>query len=210
MLTSVHDNVGHLWCHLGDHNGTNALGKLFHCYLWMKTTFDRSVYPTAECTTYKLFLTTPADWGPIQTSPAASRPDFGLSQACYFLCLHGHLMGNHHFSEVSQLILTQLCWVFLSLLQIKTEKVKYIYMFTFSAQQQPYSALWSCCVWTQRDTQLLCHQKDLCWDLVLLEKFHLERRKKTLDKSSVIVLKISLQSQFLPGSGKSFSWTIQR
>lgn len=94
----------------------------------MKTTFDRSVYPTAECTTYKLFLTTPADWGPIQTSPAASRPDFGLSQACYFLCLHGHLMGNHHFSEVSQLILTQLCWVFLSLLQIKTEKVKYIYV----------------------------------------------------------------------------------
>lgn len=180
MLTSVHDNVGHLWCHLGDHNSTNALGELFHCYLWMKT-FDRSVYPTAACTIYKPFLTAPVDWGPIQTSPAASQPDFGLSQAGYFLCLHGHVMGNHHSSEFLQLNLTQLCWMFLSLLQIKTENVKYIYMymFTFSAQRQPYSALWCCCVWTQRDAQLLCHQKGWCWDLVLhLEKFLLERRKK--------------------------------
>lgn len=36
MLTGVHDDVGHLWRHLGDHNGTNALGELFHCNLGMK------------------------------------------------------------------------------------------------------------------------------------------------------------------------------
>lgn len=36
MLTGVHDDVGHLWRHLGDHNGPNALGELLHCNLGMK------------------------------------------------------------------------------------------------------------------------------------------------------------------------------
>lgn len=33
-LTCVHDNVSHLWCHLGDHKGADPLGELFHRYLW--------------------------------------------------------------------------------------------------------------------------------------------------------------------------------
>lgn len=60
MLTGVHDHVGHLWRHLGDHHGPNALGELFHCDLGIKKKkriSDRSVSGTAACATQKAFLT---------------------------------------------------------------------------------------------------------------------------------------------------------
>lgn len=47
MLTCVHDDMGHLRRHLGDHTGANALGKLFHRYLWT-TASDRLTHPAAE------------------------------------------------------------------------------------------------------------------------------------------------------------------
>lgn len=56
MLTCVHDNMGHLRRYLGDHTGTNSLGKLFHRYLW-RTTSDWLMHPTVENTRYTHYLT---------------------------------------------------------------------------------------------------------------------------------------------------------
>lgn len=184
----MHDNVGHLWCHLGDHNGANALGEPFHRYLCTKMTFDRSVYPTAKCTTYKPFPTAPVVWGPIQTSPAASQLDFGLSQACYFLCLHGHLMGNHHSFEFSQLNIAQLCWMFLSLLQMKTENVKYIYICPHSLLSSSLTQLCDAAVFGPSGTCSSFAIKKACVGILLFfwKGYSWKEEKLKLDKSNSV------------------------
>lgn len=47
ILTCVHYDVSHLWCHLGNHTGTNSLGKLFHHNL-SATTSVWLMYPNMD------------------------------------------------------------------------------------------------------------------------------------------------------------------